>query len=110
MKRFLAGCVLAAPFLCFAGQDGRYCTIPTLFPGIPVRVSVDNINEPFCGTALIDGHFRKLSEITSRQVQGPILCVNTSSCQRTVQYFPLGDSRQAPYVIIFSGPNSAAGA
>ena len=110
VSRFIGACAALLPIVVLAGQEGRFCTIPKLVPGIPAYVSMESINEPFCGVALIDGHYKRLSEIISRQIEGPIQCVSSSSCQKTVQYFSRVDDQAAPYIIIFSGPRTSPGA
>ena len=93
-----------------SGQDGGFCVIPKLVPGVPAQVSLEYIDKPFCGVALIDGHYQKLADITVRQEESDVTCTSSSSCRKTVHYFSRNEAQKDPYVIIFSGPKSQAGA
>ena len=53
----------ALPFITFAAE-GDYCVIPKLEKGKPTIVDVPYIDKPFCGMAMIDRHYVRLSEFT----------------------------------------------
>lgn len=95
------GALLVWPTFAFAGQDGSYCTIPKLLPGVPAHVTVENIKNPFCGVALIEGRYQKLADITERKDEGLLTCSDHGKCQKTVKYFQR-NAHQEPFIIIFT--------
>ena len=85
-----------------AGSD--YCVIPKLEQGKPTIVDVADIDKPFCGMALIDRHYVRLSEFTKAHEETPVSCTTDASCTKTSRYY-LDEGREtAPYIIIFQGP------
>ena len=56
-----------APSAALPGQDGAFCTIPKLLPGVPAHVPVEHIDSPFCGVALVDG--KMLDDATWKQAK-----------------------------------------
>ena len=92
-----------ASTLVSASDNGDYCSIPKLEPGVPANVRLKYIDKGYCGIALIGGRYQKLSEITSRQEESRVTCDNETLCHKTVRYY-LKDNDQSPYIIQFSGP------
>lgn len=93
----------------FATQEGSFCAIPRLTPGVPVEVHLEYIEKPFCGMALIDGRYQKLSDITGKRDEGEVACKTPALCSKVVRYYPRNADRQEPYVIIFTGPKTPIG-
>jgi len=54
------------------GTAGDYCVAPTLEAGKVVVVEVENIQNPDCGAAIIDGRYVPLASL--RVSQGEISC------------------------------------
>lgn len=102
---YLAACSIPA----IASSDGGYCTIPKLVPGIPSEVTLENIETPFCGFALIEGRYQKLADVTDHHVEGRVTCSNTGLCKKSVQYFSRNENKKDPYIINFSGPKKPVG-
>lgn len=93
----------ALPFITFAAE-GDYCVIPKLEQGKPTIVDVPYIDKPFCGMALIDRHYVRLSEFTKAHEETPVSCATDASCTKTSRYY-LDEKRETePYIIIFQGP------
>ncbi len=93
----------AIPIITFAAE-GDYCVIPKLVQGKPTIVDVPYIDKPFCGMALIDRHYVRLSEFTKSHDETPVSCTTDASCTKTSRYY-LDEKRETePYIIIFQGP------
>lgn len=92
----------ALPFLA-AAAEGDYCVIPKLVQGKPTLVDVPYIDKPFCGMALIDRHYVRLSEITKVHEE-TVSCTAEGSCTKTSRYYLDEDRQTEPYIIIFQGP------
>lgn len=96
--------MLAAVPLLASAEDGDYCVIPKLVQGIPTLVDVPDIDKPFCGMALIESHYVRLSEISKAKDEGLVACTSKESCTKTLRYY-LDDAKSSePYIIIFQGP------
>ncbi len=93
----------ALPFGAIAGE-GDYCAIPKLVQGVPTVVDVPYIDKPFCGMALIDRHYVRLSEITKSQDETPVSCSAEGACTKTTRYYTDEMRESQPYIIIFQGP------
>ena len=105
---FLSLCCLLAIGSSQA-DEGEYCAIPRLVAGVPELVQVPSIDKEFCGVALINNKFVKLSDITGRvESEDPICSEGSGACKRTIRYFQK-DASAPPYIIILSGPKNKNG-
>ena len=93
---------LCAPALAMAMEGEDSCPIPKLEPGVPANVRLKHIGKRYCGIALVNGKYQKLSEISMRTEESPIACDSDLACHKTIKYYL--DERSAPYIIQFNGP------
>jgi hypothetical protein len=96
--------MLAALPTLASAEDGEYCVIPKLVLGVPTTVEVPYIDKPFCGMALIDSHYVRLSEISKATEEGLVSCASDASCIKTLRYYRDEAKSTEPYIIIFQGP------
>ena len=109
--RFLAFLFSVFSLYAVAGpSDGDSCIIPKLEPGVPANVRLEYIDKKFCGVALIDGHYQKLTDITSWQEESRVTCENAFACHKIIKYYSAYSEEQEPYIINFSGPKTRKGA
>ena len=72
----------------FAGEEGDFCAIPLLVPGVPEVVHLPN----------------RLDDVTSRKEVGSTECSSDGACRKTVRYYPKANDSSPPFIIIFAGP------
>ena len=96
---------LCVPMVATSMESEDSCPIPKLEPGVPANVRLKHIGKRYCGIALVNGKYQKLSEISIRTEESPIACDNDWACHKTIKYY-LDDS-SAPYIINFNGPKKA---
>lgn len=88
----------------FAGEEGDFCAIPLLVPGVPEVVHLPNIDKEFCGMARINRQYVRLDDVTSRKEVGSTECSSDGACRKTVRYYPKANDSSPPFIIIFAGP------
>lgn len=98
----LACCFIAGS--AFGGEEGDFCSIPLLVPGVPELVQLPNIDKEFCGMARISGKYVLLDDVTSRKDVGSTECSSDGTCRKTVRYYPKANDNSPPFIIIFAGP------
>lgn len=102
----IAVLVLAAlPVLASANNDsGEYCVIPKLVQGEATTLEVPYIDKPFCGTAMIDKHYVRMSEFAKATEESEPQCSSESFCTRVLRFYQDEAKTTKPYILIFFGP------
>jgi hypothetical protein len=108
MRVALTVIVFMSPLAGWA--NGGVCVIHDLFPGLPIEVSVENIDKDFCGAARINRRIVRLDQKPVRKYDGPVSCDTSGEhCWKRVEYFLSADDSM-PYVVILKGPRLSAAA
>ena len=104
--RFIAALWLSSlASLANAKNDaGDYCVIPKLVQGEATTVEVPYIDKPFCGTAMIDKHYVRMSEFAKATEEGEPQCSSDSFCTKVLRFYQDEAKASKPYILIFFGP------
>lgn len=97
----IAALVLLAPAITQAVENGDFCQIARLEAGATAEVNLPYIDKQYCGAALIDGKYVRLSDITDHMIEGPVSCTDNARCSKTNRYITKSG---VEYVIVFKGP------
>ena len=96
--------ICAFPLLGHAALEGDYCHIPKLVQGEPTVLEVPSIDTHFCGVAIIDNKYVRLSEVM-KAVTETTSC-NSGMCARMEMYYEDEARRGVPYILIFQAPDA----
>ncbi len=98
--------ILIAALAPGIGTASEFCTIPTLYRGVPVTVPVPSIGKHLCGMALIEKQYVRLEEAAQRKVLGPVRCNSSGNdCRQRAEYF-LSRQDSEPFIVIYRGPRA----
>lgn len=104
MRRLTFFLGLLVPALATASE---FCTIPTLYRGVPVTVPVPHIGKHLCGMALIEKQYVRLEEVAQRKVLGPVRCnPSGDDCRQRAEYFLSRQDSEQPFIVIYQGPRT----
>ena len=91
--------------LANANNDtGEYCVIPKLVQGEATTVEVPYIDKPFCGTAMIDKHYVRMSEFAKATEESEPQCSSESFCTKVLRFYQDEAKATKPFILIFFGP------
>lgn len=108
MRKALIALTLASAVASWPAVAHEFCVIPKLVQGIPTTVNVDNINETYCGMALINQKYVNLKEYAKSQVEEPLSCATDGMCSKTLKFYEDSEQKTTPYILVFHGPNLPA--
>lgn len=86
----------------------EFCVIPKLEQGKVTTVQVENINETYCGMALINQKYVNLKDYAKSQTEEPISCATDGVCSKMYKFFEDAEQKTTPYILVFKGPSLPA--
>lgn len=100
-----------SPSLSFAERErSEYCIIPKLEAGVATTVEVPYIDMPFCGTAVIDKRYVRVSDIAKATDEEEANCVSDNFCTKVLRIYRDQEKATSPYILIFHGPKNRSDA
>ena len=101
----IAFLLAALPALASASSEsGDYCVIPKLTLGVPTTIEVSYIEKPFCGMAMIEKRYVRMSELSKAVEEGTPECSSETFCTKTMRFYLDEAKATTPYILIFHGP------
>lgn len=85
-------------------ESGEFCAIPKLVQGEATTVEVPYIDKPFCGTAMIDKHYVRMSEFAKVTEESEPQCSTDAFCTKVLRFYQDEAKSSKPYILIFFGP------
>lgn len=97
--------LLTLPAIASANNDaGDYCVIPKLVQGEATTIEVPYIDKPFCGTAMIDKRYVRMSEFAKASEESEPQCSSEAFCTKVLRFYQDEAKATQPYILIFFGP------